>query len=583
MGFFSGDRETAEANKIAMTQPYATVGRTLVRNKKVSYPSEHLTAAVVEGRPLPKEIEAENLVYYPSITEALKAVDRGEVDIACGISAQIELEIQRRHFANLVPVSLTDGNDQIRFAVNKPADTPLFTILNKVISMMTDEEKEALVNQNIQSIGMGGYSFIDFIYANPLAFLLIVIAILFLLVAIVLIFFRSRIRSATMQLELEKSHADSNAKSDFLSRMSHEIRTPMNAIIGLTDLTSRQEDVPEPVRENLTKIRSSSHYLLSLLNDILDMSRIDSGMMTIAAEPFSLSKMLNELYSMLSGEAIRHGLEFIVNNVAEHDQFKGDAIRLRQVLTNLVSNAFKFTPFGGTVTLTVNEVKKDTEEAEITFSVADTGQGIAPDDQERIFKAFEQAGTSYAKSQGTGLGLAISQNIVRLMGSEMHLTSEVGKGSEFFFTVTLPLTEFTKVQATGVDKQFLAGVRILMAEDNDLNAEITSDILEMAGAGVMRVRDGKEAVGVFTEDPSFDVVLMDIQMPVMNGLEATKVIRGLDIPSARTVPIIAMTANSFKEDTEAAMAAGMNYFIPKPIDINVLYSALAQAIPKRKN
>lgn len=189
LGFFSGDRETAEANKIAMTQPYATVGRTLVRNKKVSYPSEHLTAAVVEGRPLPKEIEAENLVYYPSITEALKAVDRGEVDIACGISAQIELEIQRRHFANLVPVSLTDGNDQIRFAVNKPADTPLFTILNKVISMMTDEEKEALVNQNIQSIGMGGYSFIDFIYANPLAFLLIVIAILFLLVAIVLIFF----------------------------------------------------------------------------------------------------------------------------------------------------------------------------------------------------------------------------------------------------------------------------------------------------------------------------------------------------------------------------------------------------------
>mgnify|MGYP000866928932 CR=1 FL=1 len=135
LGFFSGDRETAEANKIAMTQPYATVGRTLVRNKKVSYPSEHLTAAVVEGRPLPKEIEAENLVYYPSITEALKAVDRGEVDIACGISAQIELEIQRRHFANLVPVSLTDGNDQIRFAVNKPADTPLFTILNKVISM----------------------------------------------------------------------------------------------------------------------------------------------------------------------------------------------------------------------------------------------------------------------------------------------------------------------------------------------------------------------------------------------------------------------------------------------------------------
>ena len=583
LGFFSGDRETAEANKIAMTQPYATVGRTLVRNKKVSYPSEHLTAAVVEGRPLPKEIEAENLVYYSSITEALKAVDRGEVDIACGISAQIELEIQRRHFANLVPVSLTDGNDQIRFAVNKPAQTPLFTILNKVISMMTDEEKEALVNQNIQSIGMGGYSFMDFIYANPLAFLLIVIAILVLLVAIVLIFFRSRIRSATMQLELEKSHADSKAKSDFLSRMSHEIRTPMNAIIGLTDLTSRQEDVPVPVRENLTKIRSSSHYLLSLLNDILDMSRIDSGMMTIAAEPFSLSKMLNELYSMLSGEAIRHGLEFSVNNVTEHDQFKGDAIRLRQVLTNLVSNAFKFTPFGGTVTLTVNEVKKDTEEAEITFSVADTGQGIAPDDQERIFKAFEQAGTSYAKSQGTGLGLAISQNIVRLMGSEMHLTSEVGKGSEFFFTVTLPLTEFTKVQATGVDKQFLTGVRILMAEDNDLNAEIASDILEMAGAGVMRVRDGKEAVGVFTEDPSFDVVLMDIQMPVMNGLEATKVIRGLDIPSARTVPIIAMTANSFKEDTEAAMAAGMNYFIPKPIDINVLYSALAQAIPKRKN
>lgn len=187
--------------------------------------------------------------------------------------------------------------------------------------------------------------------------------------------------------------------------MSHEIRTPMNAIIGLTDLTSRQEDVPVPVRENLTKIRSSSHYLLSLLNDILDMSRIDSGMMTIAAEPFSLSKMLNELYSMLSGEAIRHGLEFIVNNVAEHDQFKGDAIRLRQVLTNLVSNAFKFTPFGGTVTLTVNEVKKDTEEAKLHSPSPIRGRESPPTIRSGYSRPSSRQGplTPRARERGWGL------------------------------------------------------------------------------------------------------------------------------------------------------------------------------------
>lgn len=403
---------------------------------------------------------------------------------------------------------------------------------------------------------------------------------MFILGTVVLIA-RSRMKAAEMQSNLEKAEASSRAKGEFLSRMSHEIRTPMNAVVGLADLTSMMDDIPETARENLSKLRTSSQYMLSLINDILDMSRIDNGMLSIANEDFSLNQVLHNLQSMMSGEAQRHGLSFTVETEVFHSDLKGDAVRLRQVLVNLLSNAFKFTPEGGKVLLQVVESDHSDQGATITFSVTDTGVGISPKDQERIFDSFEQLGSNISKSQGTGLGLAISSNIVQLMGGELKVKSKQGEGSKFHFTVVLPFGEAQAEMEEKPEGQRLDGVRILLAEDNDLNAEIAIELLKMQGAEVCRAENGVLAVERFKESQpgEFRIILMDVQMPEMNGLDAARAIRALAHPDAVTVPIVAMTANTFQEDVDAAREAGMTEFLAKPLDVAHLYHVL-QALLK---
>lgn len=426
------------------------------------------------------------------------------------------------------------------------------------------------------SIGASTFSLMELIYADPVAFVGILTIILLILVLAILLTARSRMKATVMQSNLEKAEADSRARVEFLSRMSHEIRTPMNAVVGLANLTSMMEDVPDNVRENLSKIRSSSQYLLSLINDILDMSRIDNGMLSIASEQFYMEQMLNNLQSMMSAEAQRHGISFTIEKDIVHNNLIGDAIRLRQVLTNLLSNAFKFTPEGGNVLLRAIETAENELNATFTFQVIDNGVGIREEDQKRIFDSFEQLGTSSSQSQGTGLGLSISSNIVRLMGGELSLKSELGRGSEFYFTITIPLSNKEDITESSTTNCSLEGTHILLAEDNDLNAEIAIQLLEIRGATVRRSENGKLAVEQFerSEPGEFQAILMDIQMPVMNGLEATRAIRAMARADASQIPIIAMTASSFKEDIDAAQAAGMNGFVSKPLDIAYLYRVL---------
>ena len=249
-----------------------------------------------------------------------------------------------------------------------------------------------------------------------------------------------------MQASLEKAEAENKAKGEFLSRMSHEIRTPMNAIVGLSDLTCMLKDGPEDVSSNLIKIRESSHYLLRLISDILDMSRIDSGMMTITSEPFSAVRLVDEVQNIMASEARKYDLEFEIHKKIKDDILAGDAVRLKQVLMNLISNAFKFTPAGGLVQLYAEQTGNRDGKAVYEFRVADNGTGISKENQQRIFEAFEQAGTSSAKSQGTGLGLAISRTIVKLMGGELKLKSEPGQGSEFYFTIEMPVGNAEDIQ-----------------------------------------------------------------------------------------------------------------------------------------
>lgn len=568
--FIDEDGYSDRKNDFALTSSYTDINMTLLKNKKVTYPSDGLKVGILSGTEIPRNVEAE-VVEFPTIMEALQAANSGKIDLVYGMLPLMEKIIQEKYFTSLVSVSLSSSNASIRLAVSKPADSVLFTILNKSINMISDKEMSTIYNKNIVSIGNSEFSLLDFIYGNPILSVGIIGTFLLLTSAIVLVIALYRIRSANLRLKVERYSADSRAKSVFLSRMSHEIRTPMNAIIGLTDLTLMKKDIPEEVVENLGKISSSSKYLLSLLNDILDTSRIENQMLAITKEPFSLSTILNDIYSIMSGEAKRSSITFHLENTVTQDLFVGDSIRLKQVLANLVSNAIKFTPPGGNVNVTVCE----TDDKKIKFSVKDTGCGIKEEDKERIFSAFEQSGTGISKSKGTGLGLFISKSIVESMGGKIELVSTVGEGSDFFFIISLEATEEQPKPLPVRNNTVLDGMRILMAEDNDLNAEIAKEILVSAGAVITRAEDGQKALDIFIQNSEgFDAILMDIQMPNMNGLEATRRIRESNTLEGKTIPIIAMTANSFQEDIDSAKEAGMDHFLVKPIDINRLYSVL---------
>lgn len=381
--------------------------------------------------------------------------------------------------------------------------------------------------------------------------------------------------SKIIATQIGKSQADlaSKAKSEFLSRMSHEIRTPMNAIMGMTSIAMEEMENPDKVRDCLEKIDVSTQYLMTLINDILDMSKIESGKMKLEAYPYSASDQLERLRVLIGPQAQSKGIEFHIESNVEDSWFYGDALRMNQVLVNLLGNAVKFTPSGGQILLTVKELSRDEESALLYFSVKDTGIGISPENISRIFRAFEQAEQDTSrKFGGTGLGLSISSSLLNLMGSRLEVRSELGKGAEFYFTIRLITARPADVAAvesqaqTPAGEAVLKGCRILLVEDNELNTEIAKTILEMHGMKVDTAVNGEEGVSCFRQSAAgeYKLILMDINMPVMDGLEATRVIRKLDRPDSQTVPIIAMSANAFDEDMQKSIESGMNGHLSKP-------------------
>ena len=376
------------------------------------------------------------------------------------------------------------------------------------------------------------------------------------------------------------------AKSDFLSRMSHEIRTPMNAIIGMTYIAQTHVEDSEKVAEDLGKISQSSQYLLGLINDILDMSRIESGKLTLERAGFDLNEMTENITTLIKPQAQAKGIVFDTDISLSCPYVTGDSLHLNQVLINLLGNAIKFTPADGSVRLTIHQEP----DGKIRFSVRDTGIGISPENHSRIFQSFEQAeGNTTRKYGGTGLGLAISSRLVQMMGGSLSLDSEPGKGSDFYFTITLPI-DHLQAQSSEHDKpaartvSSAAGLHILLVEDNELNIEIAKTILETEGAVVDLAHNGKEAVDIFlaSKPDLYDLILMDIQMPVMDGLEATRIIRRSDHPMAATIPIIAMTANAFDEDMKKSVESGMNGHLSKPIEIDKFFRTISKFVKEKE-
>ncbi len=381
------------------------------------------------------------------------------------------------------------------------------------------------------------------------------------------------------QMNQQQYDIASKAKSEFLSRMSHEIRTPMNGIIGMTAIALQKEQGPERILDCLQKIQSSSHYLLGLINDILDMSKIESGKMKLEPVNFEMREMLDTIQELIAPQASAKGIEFVQEVTLAHDWFLADRMRISQVLINLLGNAVKFTPEGGRVTLIVRESDGGEGMSQVFFAARDTGIGIAEEEQERVFRAFEQAGANPSKQQGTGLGLSISSRLVQMMGSGIHLDSVLGEGSTFSFSVPLALGQYVG-HGEETEELTFAGRRILVVEDNELNAEIAQCLLEERDFEVQCVGDGAQAVERIRTTPpgTYDVILMDIMMPVMDGLEATRVIRSLDREDCRTIPIIAMSANAFDDDLKKSVACGMNGHLSKPVEVERLYRVLGEVL-----
>ena len=674
-----------------------------------------------------------NVLMYDNPADCYKAVESGKADYGCTDRFLSEYTISDNNYSYTV-IPLVGEQQDICIAVARRMGNEFLSALNKFIHTLSDSTKTTYISDGNHH---GSVNWITlFFRTKPILASLVVAAVIVLLLAAVLFAFYAE-KNKKKNLVLEKNkvalsdaliHAEeaSNAKGNFMSRMSHEIRTPLNAIIGYLEIAKDEEGNSEKTSYCLDKSQLASRHLLSIINDVLDVSSIESGRMKIAHEDFDLKQLINELTTIFYAQAKAKGVKFDVSvDRIEHEWFSGDELRVKQILLNLLSNAVKFTPEGGNVTLGIRQAGIKDEKTLLEFTVRDTGIGMSEEYKTRMFNPFEQESASTAKTYGgTGLGLSISSNLVRMMNGQIKVESEQGKGT--VFTVVLPFDSSVKQPAdagstpanffenvnalvvddeadtceyvkklmirfgvrcdtvtsgkkalrritsrmedghpydlciidwcmkemngldtareirklcgselpiiiataydyteivdeakkVGVDRIIskplfqstlfnllmntygkyiadepkaafavdLRGNRLILAEDNEMNMEIALDILGKAGLEITPVVNGKEALDTFlaSKPDEYDGILMDIQMPVMDGYEAANKIRASAHPCAKTIPIIAMTANAFNEDVAAAIAAGMNDHISKPINYDKLFAALGRFINKGK-
>lgn len=393
-------------------------------------------------------------------------------------------------------------------------------------------------------------------------------------------------RTADLEELTHTAQSASRAKSDFLARMSHEIRTPLNAIIGMTQVAKQLPGQPEKSKDSLEEILTASDHLLGILNDVLDMSKIESGKFTLSVDDFNLKTAMLEVAGIIKQRCKERAISF-TNNCDELPSLSvtGDKLRLKQVLINLLGNAVKFTPEDGNIDFIIENNGQTEKEITLTFTVKDNGIGMSEQQVSKLFVAFEQADSSIAiKFGGTGLGLAISQNLVEQMGGKITVESQLEKGSTFTFTLSLPLAEVPQAETESLadENLDLTGKKILLVEDIEINRIILTQLLFDTNAVFEEAEDGLVATRMFEDSAEsyYDLILMDVQMPNMNGYDATKYIRALDRNDAKEIPIIALTANAYNEDIQRAKEYGMNDHLSKPINISEVRNKLAQYLLK---
>ena len=542
------------------------------------------------------------LVDYDSLEDAADMVVSGKADCFLMGSSQAMIYDNNRDFKS-VPLTKTM---EACFAVRGGEGT-LLSILNKTLKAMpSDMLTSALA---IYDSTADKVTFLDFVKDNMLAFFVTAGFFVLTIIGIILILLRKARKAEAaaklaandtqklndkLEIALKKAEDASLAKTCFLNNMSHDIRTPMNAILGYAQLMESElngKDMPETL-EHLEKLQQSGNLLLSIINNVLDMARIESGRMELDENYCRIEDVRKSLFAVFDEKARKKNIALHYTMNVEHEHVLTDVTKIKEILVNILSNAIKYTPAGGSVMVDVDELPCDESGYMIArMRVSDTGIGMSKEYLTEIFEAFtREQNTTKSKIAGSGLGMSIVKKYVDLLGGTIDVESELGKGSTFTVTLKHKIADESyyvkkRAESSESSSEILEGRNILLAEDNDLNAEIAEAILERAGLKTERVEDGIQCVNRIEKMPAgtYDMILMDIQMPKMNGYKATQEIRNLPDKDKACIPIVAMTANAFEEDKRDALAVGMNGHIAKPIELDKLLSMLAEVIKQQEN
>ena len=547
------------------------------------------------------------LLEYDSISACIDAVNSGDADytIINGLRADLVRKHGKYEGLSVAQLQMTDDRD---IGV-RHGNTALLLLLNRGLRLIgsdygTNASYRYTDSNDVQTLADFVHDHTQLVLFSVLAVAALIVLLSFMHTAIIRHAQKetsvqlAKNRELTGELELrnaelleakDAAEASSRAKSAFLFNMSHDIRTPMNAILGFTELLKKYQDDPEKRRNYIGKIESSGNFLFSLINNVLEMARIESGNLELNEAPCSMEELSGSLCDVFEELMRKKKITFTKSVDIRHPVIEADSVKLREIFLNILSNAYKYTPEGGSVSMEIAELPSDKPGCGVFRTVIrDTGIGMSADFLPHIFEEFSREKTvTDSKIEGTGLGLPIVKKFVELMGGSIDVESEPGKGSAFTVTLCHRITENIPAQAEAVPAgtEGFRGKRILLAEDNELNAEIATEILQDVGFEVERAEDGAVCVERLrkAEPNHYDLILMDIQMPNLNGYEATKRIRALPDPEKAGIPILAMTANAFDEDRKNALAAGMNGHLAKPIDVKKLMGTLTEILREKRN
>ena len=599
MIFYTGRNPyLAEEKGYALTNTAWTYSLMAVTDEKNFDENEVYTVAVPKEKEALKQHIAFSypqwkLADYDSLDDAADMVTNGKADCFLMGASQAMIYDNSQNFKS-IPLTKTM---EACFAV-KTGEGILLSILNKTLKAMPSDMLTSTLA--IYDSTADKVTFSDFVKDNMLAFFVAVGLFVLSIISIILVLLQKARKAEAvaklaandtqklndkLEIALKKAETASLAKTRFLNNMSHDIRTPMNAILGYAQLMKDElkgKDLPE-TSEHLKKLQQSGSLLLSIINNVLDMAQIESGKMEIDENYARIEDIRQTLFEIFEDEAKKKNLELHYTINIEHEHILTDITKVKEIFVNILSNAIKYTPSGGSVMLNIDELACDEPGYMIVrTSVSDTGIGMSRDYLTKIFDAFtRERNTTKSKITGSGLGMSIVKKYVDLLGGTIEVESELGKGSTFAVTLKYRIADesyYVKNNAENPEtcSEILEGKNILLAEDNDLNAEIAEVILERAGLKIERVEDGIQCVNRIMKMPAgtYDMILMDIQMPQMDGYKATRVIRRLPDKDKACIPIIAMTANAFEEDKRKAIAAGMNGHIAKPIQVDKLLSTL---------